>query len=113
MIPPVEVPAMRSKYRCIGSGRQSSSTARKDAGNMPFIPPPSIERMRNLAIAVLFRGRFVSAALPLSRDQPCLVEKQPQCCPLNDSGRDYCVRGHPLFVEMEAEFFAAEGVRDT
>ena len=40
IIPPVEVPAIRSKYDPIGRSRCCSSSARKAAGNVPRMPPP-------------------------------------------------------------------------
>jgi hypothetical protein len=46
MIPPVDVPTMRSKYSETGAPSDSSKAARKDAGTTPFIPPPSMLRIR-------------------------------------------------------------------
>ena len=49
MMPPVDVPAMRSKYRANGrlSRYRSSRPASRLAVNVPRMPPPSIERIRN------------------------------------------------------------------
>ena len=49
MIPPVDVPTIRSKYVAIGCPSDCSSVARKDPGKTPLIPPPSIERIRLIA----------------------------------------------------------------
>ena len=49
IMPPVEVPAMRSKYSQIGRPRSSSRVARKAAGCVPFMPPPSMQSMRRIS----------------------------------------------------------------
>ena len=46
MIPPVDVPEIRSKYDPIGFSRCCSISARNAAGNVPRIPPPSMQSIR-------------------------------------------------------------------
>ena len=57
MIPPVDVPAIRSKYLAteVPPRYRFSRPARKAAGKIPRIPPPSMERMRNC----LFPGQGI------------------------------------------------------
>ena len=49
MIPPVEVPPIRSKHPAtdLPSNHCFSNPARNAAGKMPRMPPPSIDKMRN------------------------------------------------------------------
>src|SRR5579872_411070 len=52
MMPPVEVPAIRSKKLEIGAPPRVYSMCAKNAdGNTPLIPPPSIERILNRLIS--------------------------------------------------------------
>ena len=45
IMPPVDVPEIRSKYRPMGCSRSCSRLARKAAGKVPRIPPPSTVRI--------------------------------------------------------------------
>src|SRR4051794_5668731 len=46
-MPPVLVPAIRSKWSAMRQHRRRSMSARKDAENAPKMPPPSRDKMRN------------------------------------------------------------------
>ncbi len=125
IIPPVDVPAMRSKYRPNGCPSRycSSKPASRLAGNIPRMPPPSIERMRNLRPLGHSKGslrrfkapddrrggkwlssvqsdierpvRVLASASPSAGSQPALVACEPVYRPRHD-GIGHGATGVPL-----------------
>jgi hypothetical protein len=48
MMPPVDVPAIKSKYDAKGGLIALSTSAKKAASNTPLIPPPSNDKILNM-----------------------------------------------------------------
>ena len=63
IIPPMEVPVIRSKYSYNGRSTEASSFARKVAGNIPLIPPPSIDKIRFTKLPSVVSLHVVSLAV--------------------------------------------------
>ena len=139
-MPPVDVPAIRSKYRATEQPPRwrFSNAARKAAGNTPRIPPPSMTRMRKARsfgqasgtrrrlrapderfseiwlppsdIATPIRLRVPSTACPVPGSEPDLVAGQPVDGPRHDGFRDR-VNRKPL--ELQRVIEAEDGLLGT
>src|SRR5437899_1690029 len=89
-MPPVDVPAIRSKYETIRSSLSSSSDARNAAGKTPLSPPPSIVRTRRTCVNEGSLAAIVVDAFsaPVASGQPDLIEEEPEEQPRHDCERE-------------------------
>src|SRR5208283_1827262 len=112
MMPPVEVPAIKSKYDAKGDLSVSWTAARNAASNTPLMPPPSKDRILNTkaSLGALSCGNSIlSSAMPLTSSQPEFVVEQPFGSPRNKSGR-YAHPGFPLLLLVQTQAALTEDV---